>query len=162
EATRAIPQLSLRQFGHAGDMGLLGSLLGLVLLLFLLLLIARALLDWVGVLSSRSSTSSGEGVLKAREVTYRLTEPVIAPVRRVLKPVNLGGVQFDLAFTVVFIATLILRSVVTSLWAAPGSTDRPTPRSAARSAVDPTAQAHLLGDSREVPHTGPFDIGDMP
>jgi YggT family protein len=99
-------------------MGLLGSLLGLVLLLFLLMLIARALLDWVGVLSSRSSRSSessGEGVLKAREVTYRLTEPVIAPVRRVLKPVNLGGVQFDLAFTVVFIATLILRSVVTSL-----------------------------------------------
>ena len=48
-------------------------------------------------------------------MTYRLTEPVIAPVRRVLKPVNLGGVQFDLAFTVVFIATLILRSVVTSL-----------------------------------------------
>ena len=93
-------------------MGLLGSLLGLVLLLFLLLLIARALLDWVGVWSSGSS---GEGVLKAREVTYRLTEPVIAPVRRVLKPVNLGGVQFDLAFTVVFIATLILRSVVTSL-----------------------------------------------
>ena len=93
-------------------MGLLGSLLGLVLLLFLLLLIARALLDWVGVLSS---ASSGEGVRKAREVTWRLTEPVIAPVRRVLKPVNLGGVQFDLAFTVVFIATLILRSVVTSL-----------------------------------------------
>ena len=92
-------------------MGLLGSLLGLVLLLFLLLLIARAILDWAGVLSA----SSGEGVRKAREVTYRLTEPVIAPVRRVLKPVNLGGVQFDLAFTVVFIATLILRSIVTSL-----------------------------------------------
>ena len=98
-------------------MGLLGSLLGLVLLLFLLLLIARALLDWVGVLSARSAGPSGGGVLllKAREVTYRLTEPVIAPVRRVLKPVNLGGVQLDLAFTVVFIATLILRSVVTSL-----------------------------------------------
>jgi YggT family protein len=99
-------------------MGLLGSLLGLVLLLFLLLLIARAVLDWAGVLtssSSSSSSSSGEGVRKAREVTYRLTEPVIAPVRRVLKPVNLGGVQFDLAFTAVFIATLILRSIVTSL-----------------------------------------------
>jgi YggT family protein len=96
-------------------MGLLGSVLGLVLLLFLLLLIARALLDWVGVLSARSAGSSGEGVLKAREVTYRLTEPVIAPVRRVLKPVNLGGAQLDLAFTVVFVATLILRSVVTSL-----------------------------------------------
>jgi YggT family protein len=92
-------------------MGFLGSLLGLVLLLFLLVLIARAVLDWAGVLTS----SSSEGVRRAREVTYRLTEPVIAPVRRVLKPVNLGGVQFDLAFTVVFIATLILRSIATSL-----------------------------------------------
>ena len=92
-------------------MGVLGSLLGLVLLLFLLVLIARAVLDWAGVLTS----STSEGVLlKAREVTYRLTEPVIAPVRRVLKPVRLGGVQIDLAFTVVFFATLILRSIVTS------------------------------------------------
>ena len=96
-------------------MGLLGSLLGLVLLLFLLLLIARALLDWVGVLSSRSSGSSGEGVLKAREVTYRLTEPVIAPVRRVLPPLAVGNVRIDLAFTVVFIATVILRSLVSYL-----------------------------------------------
>ena len=56
-------------------MGLLGSLLGLVLLLFLLVLIARAVLDWAGVLTS----SSSEGVRRAREVTYRLTEPVIAP-----------------------------------------------------------------------------------
>ena len=92
-------------------MGVLGSLLGLVLLLFLLVLVARAVLDWAGVLTS----SSGEGVRRAREVTYRLTEPVIAPVRRVLKPVDLGGVRFDLAFTVVFVATLILRSIVTSL-----------------------------------------------
>jgi len=91
-------------------MGVIGSLLGLVLLLFLLVLIARAVLDWAGVLTS----STSEGVRKAREVTYRLTEPVIAPVRRVLKPVRLGGVQLDLAFTVVFFATLILRSVVTS------------------------------------------------
>jgi YggT family protein len=91
-------------------MGALGSLLGLVLLLFLLVLIARAVLDWAGALSS----STGDGVRRARELTYRVTEPVIAPVRRVLKPVSVGGVQIDLAFTVVFIATLILRSIVTS------------------------------------------------
>ncbi len=90
-------------------MGFVGSLLGFVLLLFMIALIARAVLDWTGVLSS-----GGEGVRRAREVSHRVTEPVIAPVRRVLKPVNLGGVQFDLAFTVVFIGTLILRSIVTA------------------------------------------------
>ena len=52
---------------------------------------------------------------RAREFSHRVTEPVIGPVRRVLPPVRLGGVQLDLAFTVVFIATLILRSLVSSL-----------------------------------------------
>jgi YggT family protein len=92
-------------------MSALGALLGFVLLLFLLVLVARAVLDWVGVLTP----SSGEGVRRAREVSHRLTEPVIGPVRQVLKPVRVGNVQIDLAFTVVFFATVILRSLVSFL-----------------------------------------------
>ncbi len=92
-------------------MSALGSLLSLVLLLFLLVLIARAVLDWVGVLTP----SRGDGVRRAREVTHRLTEPVIGPVRRVVRPVPVGGAQIDLAFTLVFVATLILRSLVSYL-----------------------------------------------
>jgi YggT family protein len=88
----------------------IGSLLGLVLLLFLVALVVRAVLDWTSVLAS-----GGQGVARAREISHRVTEPVIGPVRRVLPPVRLGGVQLDLAFTVVFIATLILRSLVSSL-----------------------------------------------
>lgn len=89
-------------------MSVLGSLLGFVLLLFLIVLVARAVLDWAGVIQP----GTGGWVVKARETSHRLTEPVIAPVRRVLKPVRIGSVQFDLAFTVVFVATLILRSLV--------------------------------------------------
>ena len=88
-----------RQIGQRGPFGQAGCPLS-----------GAAAAGSAGVLTS----STSEGVLKAREVTYRLTEPVIAPVRRVLKPVRLGGVQIDLAFTVVFFATLILRSIVTS------------------------------------------------
>jgi YggT family protein len=88
----------------------IGSLLGLVLLLFLVALVVRAVLDWTSVLAS-----GGQGVARAREISHRVTEPVIGPVRRVLPPVRLGGVQLDLAFTVVFIATLILRSLVSAL-----------------------------------------------
>ena len=79
------------------------------MLLFLLVLIARAVLDWAGVLGP------GGGVGRARELSHRVTEPVIGPVRRVLKPVRIGGVQLDLAFTVVFVATLILRLLVSYL-----------------------------------------------
>ena len=91
-------------------MGIIGSLLGLVLLLFLIALVARAVLDWTSVLAT-----GGHGVARAREFSHRITEPVIGPVRRVLPPVRIGSVQLDLAFTVVFIATALLRSVLSSL-----------------------------------------------
>ncbi|APB00065.1 YggT family protein [Nocardia seriolae] len=91
-------------------MSFIGGLLGLVLTLFMLVLIARLILDWIVTLSDNP-----QGVRKPREIAHRLTEPVIAPVRRVLRPVRLGGVQIDLAFTVVFIAVLVLRAVAFSL-----------------------------------------------
>ncbi|MCU1665079.1 MAG: hypothetical protein JWR58_5144 [Pseudonocardia sp.] len=89
----------------------LGAFLGFVLFLFMLVLIARAVLDWTGVLAP----GGGGRAVKARNISHRLTEPVIGPVRRVLKPVRIGNVQLDLAFTVVFVATMILRSLVSFL-----------------------------------------------
>jgi YggT family protein len=91
-------------------MSVIGSLLGLILLLFLIVLVVRAVLDWTSVLASGS-----QGVERAREISHRVTEPVIAPVRRVLPPVRIGSVQIDLAFTVVFLATVVLRSLVSYL-----------------------------------------------
>lgn len=91
-------------------MSIIGSLLGLLLLLFLIALVARAVLDWTSVLAS-----GGHGVARAREISHRVTEPVIGPVRRVLPPVRIGEVRIDLAFTVVLVATVILRSLVSYL-----------------------------------------------
>jgi YggT family protein len=87
-------------------MSTLGFLLSTALLLFVLVMVVRMVLDWVGVFGGRG----GPGLFRARRVTYAITEPVIAPVRRVLKPVRLGSVSIDLAFTAVLIAALILRS----------------------------------------------------
>jgi YggT family protein len=88
----------------------IGILLGYVLTVFIVLLIARLVLDWAQVLT-RPPRWAG----RARALTHSATEPVIAPVRRVLRPVRAGGVAIDLAFTVVFILALILRSVAFSL-----------------------------------------------
>jgi YggT family protein len=66
------------------------------------------LLDWAGVLASGSG---GTWTIRARRFTHALTEPVIAPVRRVLRPVRIGSVSIDLAFAVVLIAVLILRTL---------------------------------------------------
>jgi YggT family protein len=88
------------------------GLLGVVLLLFELVLIARMVVDWVGVLSPASGRT---GLYQARRVTHGITEPVIGRVRRVLKPVRFGSVSIDLAFTAVFVAVLMLRTVVVPL-----------------------------------------------
>jgi len=92
-------------------MSALLSLAALALLLFELVLIARVVLDWVGVLAPASGSRLGG----ARRVVHGLTEPVIAPVRRVLPPLRLGGMSLDLAFTVVFLAVVVLRSVLVAV-----------------------------------------------
>jgi len=60
---------------------MVAALLGVVLLLFELVLIARMVVDWVGVLSP---SSGGSGLYQARRIIHGITEPVIGPVRRVL------------------------------------------------------------------------------
>jgi YggT family protein len=90
-------------------MSAIGALLGTVLLLFQIVLLARVVVDWVAVLSSGPEP---EWRRTAQRVTHAVTEPVIAPVRRVLPPVRAGGIGIDLAFIVVFIAVLLLRQFV--------------------------------------------------
>jgi YggT family protein len=91
-------------------MSLIGTALGYALTAFILLLIARLVLDWAEVLAN------GPGwVSRARALTHAGTEPVIAPVRRVLRPVRVGELSIDLAFTAVFVVVLILRSIAFSL-----------------------------------------------
>jgi YggT family protein len=90
---------------------LIGSLLGYALTAFVVVLLARAVLDWAGVLVR----GAPPWVSRARSLAYAGTEPVIAPVRRMMRPVRAGGLSIDLAFTVVFIAALLLRQIAFSL-----------------------------------------------
>ncbi|HEV7470685.1 MAG TPA: YggT family protein [Pseudonocardia sp.] len=91
---------------------IVASLVGLVLVLFQLVLVARVVVDWIGVLSTGGG---GSGLYQARRITHGITEPVIEPVRRVLKPVRFGPVAIDLAFVAVFVAVILLRTVVVPL-----------------------------------------------
>ena len=90
---------------------LIGALLGYALTIFIVLLIARMVLDWVGI----AGGGRAGWVSRARALARAGTEPVIAPVRRVLPPLRAGGLGIDLAFTAVFIAALILRTIAFNL-----------------------------------------------
>ncbi|MCS7477230.1 YggT family protein [Umezawaea endophytica] len=94
-------------------MSFIGSLLGTVLLLFWLVMLVRLVFDWVGVVSTSPAPA---WTSRVRSVSWSITEPVIAPVRRVLRPVRVGGVSIDLAFTAVLVGVLVLRTIVTAVF----------------------------------------------
>jgi YggT family protein len=58
-------------------------------------LFPRALLSWFPV------TSNG-ALATINTVLWRLTEPVLAPIRRLVPPLRLGGAGLDLSFLIVF------------------------------------------------------------
>ena len=94
-------------------MALFLQIVSSVLLVFLILLFARFVVDWVMVLA-RSWRPSGL-VAAGLEVVYTTTDPPLKAVRKVIPPLNLGSIRLDLGFMVLLIAVLLLRSFATRL-----------------------------------------------
>jgi YggT family protein len=69
--------------------------------LYVIILVLRAVLSWFPY----SSNSPLNGV---RRVIFTLTEPVLAPFRRIIPPVGM----FDLSFLVAFIVVQVIVSQV--------------------------------------------------
>ena len=86
------------------------ALVSFLLLLLQLLLVARALLDWSTVLAGPATA----GGVRARLMSgvHAVTEPILAPVRRVVPPLRVGGMAIDLAFIIVFFGVAVLRSLI--------------------------------------------------
>ena len=97
-------------------MSLFWQIVSSLLLVFLLLLFARLVVDWVMVLA-RSWRPHGL-VAAGLEVIYATTDPPLKALRRVVPPLTLGSVRLDLGFYILLIAVTILRGVTTSLAAA--------------------------------------------
>ena len=85
------------------------KLIGLVLWLFLLVLLAYSILSWVTV-SGRLEYDSP--VFKIQRVLASICEPVLRPVRRLIPPVQVGGVGLDLSVIIVFLVISVLTSTV--------------------------------------------------
>lgn len=86
-----------------------GLVIELVLFLFLLLLFARFIVDWVQVFA-RSWQPKGI-VLVILEVIYSITDPPIMFIRRFVPPLRIGSISLDTSFILVLIAVYILRAV---------------------------------------------------
>ena len=88
-------------------MSILWQIIAFALLLFMLLLLARLVMDWVMMLSR--GWRPGGGAAAGLEVIYSTTDPPLTLLRRVLPPLNLGSVKLDLGFMVLLIVVFVLR-----------------------------------------------------
>ncbi|GIF18161.1 YggT family protein [Actinoplanes tereljensis] len=86
------------------------ALVSLVLLLLQLLLVVRAVLDWSVVLAG--PTTAGSFRHRLTSGVTAVTEPILAPVRRIIPPLRVGGMSIDLAFIIVFFAIVLVRSLI--------------------------------------------------
>jgi YggT family protein len=72
-----------------------------LLWLYLIIIIVRIVLSWFPL-------SSGSPLTTVYELVYRITEPVLGPVRRILPPIGMGGMGLDLSPIVVIIVINLL------------------------------------------------------
>ena len=87
-------------------MEIIGAVIDLVLRLFLLLLFARFVVDWVQVFA-RSWSPKGF-VLVLLEIIYSITDPPILFIRRFVPPLRLGSIMLDTSFIIVLVSCYIL------------------------------------------------------
>jgi YggT family protein len=85
---------------------IVGEVINLVLRLFLLLLFARFVVDWVQVFA-RSWSPKGI-VLVILEVIYSITDPPIMFIRRFVPPLRIGSIALDTSFIIVLISCYLL------------------------------------------------------
>ncbi len=92
---------------------MIGSVLALVLWLYLLVLIGRIIFDWIQVFA-REWRPRGV-VLVLAELIYSLTDPPLRALRKVIPPLNLGQFRLDLGFMVLFFAVVIAAQLAARL-----------------------------------------------
>lgn len=80
--------------------GILLTIINLLYYILFILILARVILSWVNV--------SSYTVYQIRDVVFRLTEPILAPVRRMMP--SMGGI--DLSPMIVLLAAWFLRSLL--------------------------------------------------
>lgn len=94
-------------------MGTVFAVVYFLLLLYLLVLIARLVFDWIQVFS-RDWRPRGF-VLVVAELVYTLTDPPLNMLRRYIPPLRLGAISLDLGFIILFLAVSIAMRIAIAL-----------------------------------------------
>jgi len=93
--------------------GLVASILNVLLFLYVLVLLARLVLEYIPMFN-RSWRPTGAGLVAA-ELVYTVTDPPIKLFRRFIPPLRVGPVSIDFAFMLTMLLCFILLSVTRAL-----------------------------------------------
>ncbi|PRB11053.1 YggT family protein [Microbacterium sp. MYb62] len=88
----------------------IASIVHLVLLLYVFVLFARLILDYIPMFN-REWRPKGFGLVAA-EAVYTLTDPPIRFFRRIIPPLRIGSLSLDFGFALTLLVVLILMNVV--------------------------------------------------
>ncbi len=86
-------------------MSAVASILRLLLTIFLIMLIARLVFDYIQMFA-RSWRPRGV-VLIIAEAVYTVTDPPLRALRQVIPPLRIGAIALDLSFLVLIIAVQV-------------------------------------------------------
>ncbi|KNY04380.1 MULTISPECIES: YggT family protein [unclassified Microbacterium] len=93
-----------------GLVSVLASIVHTALLLYLLVLFARLILDYIP-LFNREWRPKGAGLVAA-EVVYTITDPPVRFFRRLIPPLRIGSLSLDFGFSLTILIVLILMNIV--------------------------------------------------
>jgi len=82
------------------------SFLHFIIGIYILILIAMALLSWFPV------TNHQGGLASVKRVLAKLTEPILRPLRQILPRPNFGGVSIDLSVLVAIVALEVINRYI--------------------------------------------------
>ena len=94
-------------------MTLLWGVVGYAIYLYIILILARIVVDWTRQFA-RSWRPGGAAAVSV-ELVYTATDPPIRVLRRLVPPLQLGTVSLDLSVIILLIALVALRQVAVGL-----------------------------------------------
>ena len=92
---------------------MVGQVIALVLQLYIFVLIARLVFDWIQVFA-REWRPRGPILVLANGI-YTLTDPPLKAIRKVIPPLRIGGIALDLGSIVLIIGVGILQRLALAL-----------------------------------------------
>jgi len=97
------------------NVSLLGSAIYLVIRIFILVLIARIVIEMIQSFSRNFQPP--RWFIYIAEPLFVITDPPVKALRRVIPPLKLGGVALDMSVIVLFIILSVLQYIVLAVFA---------------------------------------------